>query len=109
DGHLMGMALGADLRNMNSCWGLPCMPVEPENLKGEADWQMYRGKPGAIVVNKYGERIGNEAAAYHVFNRSFWYWDTGKFEWRNTPSFWIADSSYAERYFFPASGYQIGV
>ncbi len=109
DGHLMGMALGADLRNMNSCWGLPCMPVEPENLKGEADWQMYRGKPGAIVVNKHGERIGNEAAAYHVFNRAFWYWDTGKFEWRNTPSFWIADSSYAERYFFPASGYQLGV
>jgi len=47
---------------------------------------MYRGKPGAIVVNKYGERIGNEASAYHVFNRAFWNWDTGKFEWRNTPS-----------------------
>jgi len=109
DGHLMGMALGADLRNMNSCWGLPFMPVDTEKLLGEADWQMYRGKPGAIVVNKYGERIGNEAAAYHVFNRAFWYWDTGKFEWRNAPSFWIADSSYAERYFFPGSGWQMGV
>ncbi|HSM25727.1 MAG TPA: FAD-binding protein [Anaerolineaceae bacterium] len=109
DGHIMGMALGADLRNMNSCWGLPFMPTDPERLMGEADWQMYRGKPGAIVVNKYGERIGNEASAYHVFNRAFWVWDTGKFEWRNTPSFWIADSSYAERYFFPASGYQVGV
>lgn len=109
DGHLMGMAVGADLRNMNSCWGLPFMPVDPDRLMGEADWQMYRGKPGAIVVNKYGERIGNEASAYHVFNRAFWLWDTGKFEWRNTPSFWIADSSYAERYFFPGSGWQMGV
>lgn len=109
DGHLMGMALGADLRNMNSCWGLPFMPVDTEKLLGEVDWQMYRGKPGAIVVNKYGERIGNEASAYHLFNRAFWVWDTGKFEWRNTPSFWIADSSYYERYFFPGSGYQVGV
>ena len=109
DGHMMGMALGADLRNMNSCWGLPCMPLDTENLRGEADWQMYRGKPGAIVVNKYGERIGNEGAAYHVFNRSFWYWDTGKFEWRNTPSYFICDSSFTERYFLPGSGYQVGV
>ncbi|PKO08504.1 MAG: hypothetical protein CVU40_15100 [Chloroflexi bacterium HGW-Chloroflexi-2] len=109
DGHLMGMALGADLRNMNSCWGLPSMPLDKEKLLGEVDWASYRGKPGAIVVNKYGERIGNEASAYHVFNRAFWNWDTGKFEWRNTPSFWIVDSSYAERYFFPGSGNQAGV
>ncbi|PKO15220.1 MAG: FAD-binding dehydrogenase [Chloroflexi bacterium HGW-Chloroflexi-10] len=109
DGHLMGMALGADLRNMNSCWGLPFFPLDPEKLMGEADWQIYRGKPGAIVVNKYGERIGNEASAYHVFNRAFWNWDTGTFEWRNTPSFWICDSSFQERYFMPGSGYQVGV
>ncbi len=109
DGHLMGMALGADLRNMQSCWGLPMYPIDEEKLKGEADWQLYRGKPGSIVVNKYGERIGNESSAYHVYNRAFWVWDTGKFEWRNTPSFWICDSSYAERYFMPGSGYQMGV
>lgn len=109
DGHLMGMALGADLRNMQSCWGLPMYPLDEEKLKGEADWQTYRGKPGAVIVNKYGERIGNESAAYHVFNRAFWVWDTGKFEWRNTPSFWICDSSYQERYFMPGSSYQMGV
>jgi hypothetical protein len=105
----MGMALGADLRNMNSCWGLPSMPLDKEKLLGEVDWFMYRGKPGAIVVNKYGERIGNEASAYHVFNRAFWNWDTGKFEWRNTPSYFICDSSFTERYYLPGSGYQAGV
>lgn len=109
DGHLMGMALGADLRNMNSCWGLPFYPLDVENLKGVEDWQIYRGKPGSIVVNKYGERIGNEAAAYHVFNRAFWVWDTGTFEWRNTPSYWICDSSFKERYFMPGSNYQMDV
>jgi 3-oxosteroid 1-dehydrogenase len=109
DGQLMGMAVGADLRNMNSCWGLPSFALEPDKLKGEVDWQMYRGKPGAIVVNKYGERIGNESSSYHVFNRSFWFWDSGKFEWRNNPSYWICDSTFPQNYFMPGSNYQMGV
>lgn len=109
DGHLMGMALGADLRNMQSYWGLPFYPLDEEKLIGEADWQTYRGKPGSIVVNKHGERIGNEAAAYHVFDRSFSAWDSGAFEWRNIPAFWIADSLYANSWFFPGSNYTQGV
>ena len=109
DGQLMGAAIGADLRNMNSCWGLPSFPLDETTLKGEVDWQMYRGKPGAIVVNKYGERIGNESAAYHIFNRAFWSYDTGKFEWRNIPSFWICDSTFLQYYYLPGSGYKVGV
>lgn len=108
DGHLMGMAIGADLRNMNSCWGVPHFPTDADKLKGEADWQVYRGKPGAIVVNKHGERIGNEASAYHVFNRAFWVWDTGTFEWRNTPSFFICDSTFLEHYPLPGTNYKVG-
>ena len=109
DGHLMAMELGADLRNMNSCWGLPFYPLNLEKMQGEPDWQIYRGKPGSIIVNKYGERIGNEASAYHVYNRAFWVYDTGKFEWRNTPSYWMCDSTFLEYYFMPGSGYQMGV
>jgi len=109
DGHLMAMELGADLRNMNSCWGLPFYPLNLDKMQGEPDWQIYRGKPGSIIVNKYGERIGNEASAYHVYNRAFWVYDTGKFEWRNTPSYWICDSTFPEHYFMPGSGYQMGV
>jgi succinate dehydrogenase/fumarate reductase flavoprotein subunit len=108
DGLLMAMAVGADLRNMNSCWGLPSFPLDEGKLQGEVDWQMYRGKPGAIVVNKYGERFGNESAAYHTFNRSFWSWDSGKFEWRNIPAFWICDSTFPANYFMPGSNYQMG-
>ena len=109
DGHLMGMKLGADLRNMQSYWGLPFFQPEKEGAIGEADWQTYRGKPGSIVVNRHGERIGNEAAAYHVFNRSFSAWDSGAFEWRNIPAYWIADSLFAQSWFFPGSGYTQGV
>ena len=109
DGHLMAMELGADLRNMNSCWGLPFYPIALDKMQGEPDWQIYRGKPGSIIVNKYGERIGNEASAYHVYNRAFWVYDTGKFEWRNTPSYWMCDLTFLEHYFMPGSGYQMGV
>lgn len=109
DGHIMGMALGADLRNMNDSWGLPFFPIDPENLKGEADWQTFRGKPGAVVVNKHGERIGNEASSYELFQRAFYYWDSGLFEWRNTPAYWMCDSTFTEHYFMPGSGYKMGV
>ena len=105
----MAMELGADLRNMNSCWGLPFYPIALDKMQGEPDWQIYRGKPGSIIVNKYGERIGNEASAYHVYNRAFWVYDTGKFEWRNTPSYWMCDLTFLEHYFMPGSGYQMGV
>jgi succinate dehydrogenase/fumarate reductase flavoprotein subunit len=109
DGHKMGMKLGADLRNMQSYWGLPFYVPEEGSMMGEGDWQTYRGKPGSIVVNKHGERIGNESAAYHVFNRSFSAWDSGAFEWRNIPAFWIADSLFAQSWFFPGSNYTPGV
>jgi succinate dehydrogenase/fumarate reductase flavoprotein subunit len=109
DGHKMGMKLGADLRNMNSVWGLPYFPLDEATLRGESDATTFRGKPGTIVVNKHGERIGNESAAYHVFNRAFWVWDSGTFDWRNLPAFWIADANYASSFIFPGSGYQPGV
>jgi succinate dehydrogenase/fumarate reductase flavoprotein subunit len=109
DGHVMGMALGAALSNMNSCWGLPFFPQNPDKLQGVEDWQTYRGKPGAVVVNKHGERIGDESSAYHIFNRAFWFWDTGTFEWRNTPSYWMCDSTFLENYPMPGANYKMGV
>lgn len=109
DGQIMGMALGADLRNMNESWGLPAFPLEEGTLKGEVDWITYRGKPNAVVVNKYGERFGNESAAYELFQRAFYTYDSGNFEYRNIPAYWIVDSNYAERYFMPGSNNQLGV
>lgn len=109
DGQKMGMKLGASLRNMNESWGLPGFLLDAEKLQGEADWQMYRGKPNAVVVNKYGERIGNEACPYEQFQRSFWYYDSGLMEYRNTPSYWIADATYAQYYPMPGSNFEVGV
>jgi hypothetical protein len=94
---------------MNDSWGLPFFPLNEEKLQGEADWQMYRGKPGAIVVNKHGERFGNEACAYELFQRSFYTWDSGLFEYRNIPAVWICDSTFPENYIMPGSNYKMGV
>ncbi len=111
DGHLMGMAVGADLRNMNENWGLPFFKSDPDPdvFTGDADWQMYRGRPGAITVNKHGERIGNESANYDVAEKAFHTYDTGAFEWRNIPSFFICDAGFTSRYYLPGSGYTAGV
>jgi succinate dehydrogenase/fumarate reductase flavoprotein subunit len=103
DGHLMGMAVGADLRNMNSAWGLPGYMPKPGTTQSVADWQMYRGKPGAITVNKYGERFMNEGTMYHPALRAWYFYDTGKYEYRNLPSFAMFDSGYTARYMLPGT------
>ncbi len=109
DGHAMGMELGASLRSMNESWGLSGFVLDAEKMLAEADWGLYRGKPGAIVVNKYGERIGNESSSYDLFQRAFYCYDNGNYEWRNIPAFFIADGSYAEHYPFLGARYQMGV
>ena len=102
------MAIGADLRNMSESWGVPFFPTDEANLKGEADWQMYRGKPASIVVNKHGQRIGNESSSYELFQRAFYQWDSGTFEWRNIPAFWMVDSTFLENYILPRYQLQDG-
>ncbi len=103
DGHLMAMAVGAQLRGMNEIWGYCGYNVNKEDGSGVGDTGMFRGKPGAIVVNKHGERIGNEAAAYENFGRAFGTYDTGTIEWRNVPSYAIFDSGYTSRYALPGA------
>ena len=103
DGLLMLMALGADLRNMNECWGLPFFKPVPDAYSGIGDWQIYRGKPGAVIVNKHGERIMNESGNYDTSEKAFHVYDTGLFEWRNVPSFCLFDSGYTKYYGLPGA------
>jgi len=103
DGHLMAMAIGADLRNMNECWGLPFFKPVPDAYSGIADWYIYRGKPGTVIVNKHGQRIGDESANYDTFEKAFHIYDTGLFEWRNIPSFCLFDSGYTKNYALPGA------
>jgi succinate dehydrogenase/fumarate reductase flavoprotein subunit len=104
DGHKMGQAVGADLSCMDKHWGSPYFmngPFDPNAgvaYTPDFDLSLQRGRPNAIVVNRYGRRFGNESAAYPVFNRSYDAWDSGRLEYANLPSYFICDSEFVARY-----------
>ena len=118
DGHKMGMAIGADVSFMDSCWGAPAILttgqdphelIESGTIAQEiagTDWAMYRGLPGAVVVNRKGHRIGNEATAYDSFFRAFSYYDNGEMEHLNIPSFLVCDAACWNTYSMP--GHTVG-
>lgn len=97
DGHLMGMAIGAGLRHMNERWGWPVFyDIEHGTAVNALATEM--GRPSAIVVNKRGVRIMNEAGPYDAVTRAFYTFDTGTFEYVNIPSYVIVDSQHRRRY-----------
>jgi succinate dehydrogenase/fumarate reductase flavoprotein subunit len=122
DGHKMAMAVGANLRNMNETWGLVSYMKEdpdwrgfgdnsPEPLPldpGLLDWQMFRGKPGAITVNRFGKRFMNESACYDASGKTFYHYNNGLFEWSDIPGFVVFSSDYLEHYPLPDTGYVVG-
>jgi flavocytochrome c len=102
DGHRMGMALGANLRNMNEIWGWPVMHDE------ETDFTRFAlapeiGKPGTVIVNQRGLRFVNEAGPYDAVTRPFHFYDSGTQTWGNIPGVLIVDSDFATHY---TLGYQ---
>ena len=100
DGILMGMAIGADLRNMNEEWGMPVALTAGGTATLCASWTT--GMPGAIVVNKYGERFYNEAGPYDTVKRAYDVYDSrfDKCEYLNVPAYAIVDADYVGRYTF---------
>jgi succinate dehydrogenase/fumarate reductase flavoprotein subunit len=102
DGIMMGIRAGADLANMASNWGLPCFIVDDSGeLSTAIDWAPYRGKPHALIVNKYGKRFGDESAAYPVFNNAFYEFNTFDYAFRNIPAFLVFDKSHSDNYGWP--------
>lgn len=113
DGQRMGMAVGADLANMDRNWGLPhylLSGASADDLIANnqisieftgMDPGMYRGIPGMVYVNKRGHRFGNESAAYPVLNRTFGFFDNYSCSLSNVPAYAIYDSSYVGTYRLP--------
>ncbi|MBZ0291645.1 MAG: FAD-dependent oxidoreductase [Anaerolineae bacterium] len=99
DGQIMGMAIGANLRNMNESWGWPVYYNEDGGFSQPA-LTIELGKPGALVVNKHGERFFNEAGPYDSATRTFYTYDNGTNEYINIPGFAITDSGHRSRYTF---------
>lgn len=99
DGHMMGMALGASLRNMNERWSWPVF-FDTEQQAPLSALATELGKPGAVVVNKQGRRILNEAGPYDSVTRAFFSFDTGTYKYFNIPSYVIIDAQHRQRYTF---------
>lgn len=97
DGLRMAMAVGADLRNMNECWGGVCFKAETEAARAEGrpgniNAMAHRRMPACITVNRYGERFGNEASPYDPAWLSFIRWENfGDLKDRNLPAFFVCD------------------
>ena len=100
DGLLMALSVGADVRNLNQAWGVPMYQI-PDQKNGLADWFQWRGKPGAIMVNRYGRRFCNESADYSTTWRSFFTWENwGSTGYANIPAFTIVDQQMVDQYGF---------
>lgn len=110
DGQRMGQEVGAALANMAHVYGQCCLlpQGEYEGMQRAPEWTItdsyqYRGKPGAVVVNRYGKRIGNESTVYANFQRCMEGWDPATFKPLNVPAFWICGSTFTERYLMPGA------
>lgn len=64
DAIVVGKAIGATLRNMQSTWAAPVFSVPGED-RGRLV-TIERALPGCIMVNQAGKRYLNEAASYHI-------------------------------------------
>lgn len=104
DGIHMGMAAGADLRNMNEVWGLTVYKGDAQANGARRGGiglhaQIERRNAGCIAVNRYGERFCNEAADYDSTWRSYHSWQNwGQLGYRNMPAYQIFDQNYREKY-----------
>lgn len=107
DGQKMAQRAGADLANMDRCWGLPFLCTADRGdvsdllasdqlfaSMTDSDSGTYRGQPGTVVVNAKGRRVANECASYDTFNRVFGNFDTDTSTMSNIPLYFIFDSSY---------------
>ncbi len=97
DGLRLAMAVGADLRNMNECWGGVVYVEETaaamaQGKPGNINAMAQRRMPGCITVNRYGERFSDEGSPYDPAWLGFFRWENwGEMKDRNLPAYFISD------------------
>jgi 3-oxosteroid 1-dehydrogenase len=73
DGHLMGLAVGAQVANLGDAWWMPRTPRDESadgvvNIGGTREDRIL---PHTLIVNRRGERFVNEAMNYHDVCEAF--------------------------------------
>jgi 3-oxosteroid 1-dehydrogenase len=109
DGHLMGMAAGAQVAGLGDAWWMPHIHVGVDDagaLKNIARSREDRALPHTIVVNRRGQRFINESINYYDFADAFGSPSGGAP--RNWPAWLIFDQQGAERYAMLAARVPLG-
>ncbi len=99
DGHLMGMAVGAQVANLGDAWWLPYIHVGVDDhgaIKNIARSREDRTLPHTMIVNRQGRRFINEALNYYDFAEGFG--SNSSVTARNIPAWLIFDRQGVERY-----------
>lgn len=99
DGHLMGMAAGAQLGGIGDAWWLPYIHVGTDEhgvVKNIARSREDRTLPHTMIVNRRGRRFINECTNYYDFAEGFGT-ISGASD-RNFPAWLVFDRSAVERY-----------
>ncbi|MBL7120095.1 MAG: FAD-binding protein [Dehalococcoidia bacterium] len=97
DGHIMGMELGAATAVMDYGLVLPTMRIPGEEIDGKPLYRLaILGRPGNILVNRYGKRFCNESF-YPDLGRALAIYDPAGLGFTNLPMFWICDQSLRDR------------
>lgn len=99
DGHLMGIAVGADVANLGDAWWMPHIhlgfegggPLNPASLSRED-----RVLPHTMIVNRDGVRFLNEAQNYYDFGEQIL--ECRNASPRHLPAWLIFDQQGVERY-----------
>jgi 3-oxosteroid 1-dehydrogenase len=98
DGHLMGMAVGAQVANLGDAWWIPFMHlgVDDYDMTNVVGSRTDRILPHTMIVNAAGKRFVNEATNYYDFGEAFGTADgAGP---RNFPAWFIFDQQGVDRY-----------
>jgi succinate dehydrogenase/fumarate reductase flavoprotein subunit len=108
----IGLALGAELGNMNQAWWLQApleLALTSPALTGADVWMPWGDS--MVIVNRFGDRIMSEKITYNERGQVHHYWDPGRREYLNLVQFMIYDDAVAQdpaafpfRFPIPAAG-----
>ncbi|WP_226946720.1 FAD-binding protein [Rhizorhabdus phycosphaerae] len=102
DGLLMAIEAGAQIANMqNAYWMQSTLEFKPQHRAAKPNYLLgsdERARPGAILVNRKGQRFVNEAANYNALGKSLHAFDAGTHSYANLPYWLIVDQRYKDKY-----------
>jgi 3-oxosteroid 1-dehydrogenase len=100
DGLAAAARVGAKLGSLNDVWWMPSIQVPGEMYDGRPRYRSARnrGLPHGIVVNRHGQRFGNESMNYNDFGKLQVAFDPHPYEFVNARAFHIFDQTHYEKY-----------